>query len=49
LKTLGKLLINLKEYVEYAFQWVKKNWKISTYNRLNLETLGPQLVLHKFF
>ena len=43
LKTAGKLAIVLEEFIKYALIY----WRMSTCNRLNLQTLGSQPVMSK--
>jgi hypothetical protein len=46
-KTSGKLLTILEEIYGIYPNSMKKNWKMSTCNRLNLETLGSWLIMPK--
>ena len=39
-KTVGKLPIDLEEYMEYTPYLIKENQRLSTCNRLDLQTLG---------
>ena len=44
-KTAGELLIILEEFIEYTPNLIKGNWRMSIYNRLDLQTLGSQPVI----
>ena len=47
LKTAGKLPIILEESIEYTSILIKENQRMSTCNRLDLQTLGSQQVMPK--
>ena len=44
-KTAGKLRINLEEIIEHTPNLIKKTRRMSTCNRLDLQTLGSQPVM----
>jgi hypothetical protein len=43
-KTAGKLPIIFEESMEYISNLIKEKWRMSTYNQLDLQTLGSQQV-----
>ena len=47
LKTAGKVPIIFKESIEYASNFIKENRRMSTCNRLDLQTLESQPVMPK--
>jgi len=48
-KTLGKLSIILEEFIDYTPLLIRENWRMSTCNRLDLQTLGSQPIMSKKF
>ena len=46
-ETAGNLPIILEEFIEIYPNLIKENRKMSTYNRLDLQTLGSQPVMPK--
>ena len=48
-KASWKLPIIVEESIEHPSNWVRKNWKLTTYNWLDLETLGFWPIMPKIF
>ena len=47
IKTVGKLPIILDKFIEYIPNLIKENWRMSTCNQLDLQTLGSQPIMPK--